>query len=106
MPHIAVHRFQHAFADLAQCRRIRIGNEFADAIIVQNCLMHQIEMMGFHRVGRRSECEQVVDGRRDLERTLVAVPLHPVDPLGVHRAGAHHPPDLLIERADHRAFRA
>ena len=46
-------------------------------------------------VGGGVVAEQVVDRGRDLERALVAVAAHGVDPLGVDDPGAHDPGRLL-----------
>ena len=48
--------------------------------------------------------EEVVDRGRDLERALVAVALHAVDPFGIHDAGPDDAADLFFQCADHGAF--
>ena len=55
------------------------------------------------RCGRKGE--QVVNRRRHLEGTLVAMPHHPGDPFRVGGAGAHHTRNLLFKGSDDRPFR-
>ncbi len=88
--------------DLAQRRRVRLGDEVAHRVVLQNGGVHQVEMVRLHGPGGGGEGEQVVDRRRDLEGALVAVPHDAGQPFRVDDARADDAADLVLERADHR----
>ena len=62
-------------------------------------------MMRLDRPGGRRKGEHVVDRGDDLERALVAVPFHPIDPFGVDHARPHDLRDFLFQRPRHRPLR-
>ena len=78
--------------------RVRLRHERRDVVVEQvlrgDLLVHPV----LGDAGRRVVAEQVVDGRRQLGRALVAVADHRRDPARVGDAGAEHPPRLLGER--------
>ena len=57
------------------------------------------------RAGRGGKRKEVVDGRGNFERALVAVALDPVDPLRVYRTRTHDPSDLFLKRSNPRSLR-
>ena len=67
-------------------------------------LMDGIEMMVADGAGGRCEGKQIVDGRSDLESTLVTVTHHTGDPFRIDHAGPYHPSDLLFQSPDYRSF--
>ncbi len=83
-----------------------LGDEVAGGLVFEEGGVDEVEMVVLHRAGGGGEGEQVIHRRGDLEGALVAVPLHPLDPLRVHHARSDDPADLFIEGANHRAFGA
>jgi SAM-dependent methyltransferase len=84
------------FPHLVLEEMLRIGEE---------CIISEIEMVRSHGIRRGGEGEEIVDGRRDFEASLVTVAHHARDPLGIDDPGAHHTTDLLFQCSDHRPFR-
>ena len=75
-------------------------------VVFQVRLIDHIEVMIFDAFGGGGKGEQVIDGRRHLERTFVTVPHHTFDPFRIDDAGTDDARDLVIQRAHDRAFRA
>ena len=96
-PQAAIDCLDKSTGGLGERGGVVFGHKAADGVVGEVGTVKRIEMCVVDGPRRGSEREEVIDGRRDLGRTLVTVSHDAGNPAGVGRAGADNPPQLLAQ---------